>query len=221
MIEMCHVDMTYNLNQENEVQALRDVSLTIPAGDFAAVVGPSGSGKSTLMYVIGGLLRPQRGKCTVNGHELSRMSPGGLAAFRNNEIGFILQDFGLIRCETVLDNVITPMLFAHGSTRNMEKCAMNVLEMLKMGHLAKRRVQHLSGGQCQRVAIARALVMNPGIILADEPTGALDSASSQQLMDIFQMLNRQGKTILMVTHNESLSRKCRRIIRIQDGMIMR
>lgn len=221
MIEMRHIDMTYNQGQENEVYALRDISLSIPAGDFAAIVGPSGSGKSTLMYVIGGLLKPQHGQCTVNGQELTGASPGRLAAFRNREIGFVLQDFGLIRSETVLDNVITPMLFARGGTGNMEIRAMNTLETLKMDHLAKRKIHHLSGGQCQRVAIARALVMNPSIILADEPTGALDSASSQQLMDIFKMLNEQGKTILMVTHNESLSRQCQRIIRIQDGMIVK
>ncbi len=219
MIEITDVQVIYNQGKGNEVHALRDVTLSIPRGDFAAVVGPSGSGKSTLMYVMGGLLRPQQGECVVEGQPLTGINARQLAAFRNQKIGFVLQDFGLIPNETVLSNVMTPMLFSKVSVTGMEKRAMRALELMQIDSLAKRKVHQLSGGQSQRVAIARAIVMEPKVILADEPTGALDSDTARHLMEVFLMLNAQGKTILMVTHNTGLCSWCKHTIAIVDGRI--
>lgn len=219
MIELSHVQVVYHPGGANEVHALRDACLYIPQGTFTAVVGPSGSGKSTLLHVIGGLLKPQRGRCTVAGQELTEMSGSSLATFRNRTIGFVLQDFGLMGHATVLENVKTPMLFSAVPYREMEQRAMAALEMLGIGNLARRKAYQLSGGQCQRVAIARALVMNSPVILADEPTGALDTETARQLMEVFRELHQQGRTILMVTHNLELQSWCSGSIAIRDGII--
>jgi len=220
MIQLNGVQVYYNQGKPNEVHALQNIHLSLKPKDFAAIVGPSGSGKSTLLYVIGGLLRPQSGTCTVNRNVITSMKNKQIAAFRNQEIGFVLQDFGLIRNETVLENVMTPMLFSREKLLSMEKHARNALDMLQIGDLASRKIHQLSGGQSQRVAVARAIVMDPSIILADEPTGALDSENAHLLMEVFQMLNRQGKTIVMVTHNINLCAWCSRTIAISDGKIV-
>ena len=221
MIELNHVQVVYHPGGANEVHALRDANLCLPSGTFTAVVGPSGAGKSTLLHVIGGLLKPQSGRCVVGGQDVTRMSGRAMAAFRNQMIGFVLQDFGLISHASVVENVKIPMLFSATPYREMEKRAMDALNMLSIGNLAHRTVHQLSGGQCQRVAIARALVMNPPVILADEPTGALDSETACQLMEVFRMLNQQGRTILMVTHNLELKSWCSGGITIRDGVIYR
>lgn len=219
MLRLNGIHVVYNRGKANEVHALRDVSLSIPQGDFAAVIGPSGSGKSTLLYVMGGLLKPQRGSCVVDGSDLTAMGARQLAAFRNTHIGFVLQDFGLIRNASVLDNVMTPLLFSGERFFNMEKRAKAALETLQIDNLAKRKAHQLSGGQSQRVAVARAIVMNPSILLADEPTGALDSETARHLMQVFRMLNQQGKTVIMVTHNAGLHTWCKHTVPIVDGRI--
>lgn len=219
MIQLQDIQVIYNQGKANEVHALHNVNLDIKRGDFVSIVGPSGSGKSTLLYVIGGLLKPQQGSCIVDGNNLMTMNGRKLAAFRNSNVGFVLQDFGLLRNATVMDNVLTPLLFSKDKFFRMEKRAIDALKMLQIEKLAQRKVHQLSGGQCQRVAIARAIITNPSVLLADEPTGALDSDTAQQLMDVLQFLNQQGKTILMVTHNTNLCKWCSRTISITDGMI--
>lgn len=220
LIELNQVDMKYNKGQENEVHALKQASLSVEQGDFVGLVGASGSGKTTFLQIIGGMIRPTGGDYFFDGMNVRAMKDRQLARFRNQKIGYVLQDYGLLRDRNVLENVCLPMMFSHMKWHAVENRAMELLTELHIDHLKTRRVNQLSGGQSQLVAVARALAMNPPVILADEPTGSLDSNTSAHLMESLIKLNNAGTTILIVTHNEEISRQCKRIVRIRDGRLL-
>lgn len=206
------------LQGKQTVRVLKNINLTVEQGEYLAIMGPSGSGKSTLMNLIGCLDVPTSGTYELNGKNLQNTSDNALAEIRNKYIGFVFQSFHLINSINVIDNVEVPLLYRSISSRERRRLAREVLERVGLSHRMKHYPSQLSGGQCQRVAIARAIVGNPGIILADEPTGNLDSKMGQEIMDILHGLNKDdGRTIVMVTHNESQAVKTDRIIRFFDG----
>lgn len=207
----------YNQGKTNAVTALNGVDLQIRQGELLAIVGESGSGKSTLLHILGGLDVPSSGSVIYNGSPIKYKNINRLASYRNKEIGFVLQDFGLLLQESVLENVCVPLLFSEHSYFKMKKRGMDVLRLIGMDSLAGRKTIQLSGGQKQRVAIARALVNDPELILADEPTGALDSKTSFEIVALLIELNRQGKTVVIVTHDRSIAERCDRIITLVDG----
>ncbi len=218
MIELDSVSKTYQMG-EVAVQALRGVSCRIEKGEMVAVMGPSGCGKSTLMHIIGCLDTPTSGKYLLDGAEVGRLSDSQLARVRNKKIGFVFQIFNLIPRTSALANVELPLLY--GNVSNGSKQAREALERVGMGHRAAHMPNQLSGGEQQRVAIARALVNNPSIILADEPTGNLDSRSSLEIIAILERLNREdGITIVVVTHEAEIAARARRIISLRDGQIV-
>jgi putative ABC transport system ATP-binding protein len=208
---------------EVEVRALRGVNLEVPKGEFLAVTGPSGSGKSTFMHIVGCLDRPTSGQYFLDGQDVSRMSKDALAAVRNKKIGFVFQGFNLLSRTSALDNVELPLLYG-GSTKKASerhKRAMEVLTAVGLGNRADHHPNQLSGGQQQRVAIARALINNPSILLADEPTGNLDTRTSIEVMDIFQRLNRErGITVILITHEHDIAEYGTRIVSFRDGLVV-
>ncbi len=217
IIRLSGVSKTYR-TKEIETQALENVNLEVDKGEFMSIMGPSGCGKSTLLNIIGLLDKPTTGTIEIAGTNLDGISDRRLAAFRNANLGFVFQSFHLINSINVIDNVEVPLLYRSISSRERRRLAREVLERVGLSHRMKHYPSQLSGGQCQRVAIARAIVGNPGIILADEPTGNLDSKMGQEIMDILHGLDKDdGRTIVMVTHNESQAVKTDRIIRFFDG----
>ncbi len=220
VLEARAVSKCYHLG-EVEVHALRGVGLSICEGQMLSIMGPSGSGKSTLMHIIGLLDRPSNGSVVVEGEEVSRMAPNELAAVRNRRIGFVFQSFNLLSRTTALANVELPLVYAGVAGAERTRRAQEALERVgladRIGHLPNQ----LSGGQQQRVAIARALVTDPSIVLADEPTGNLDSASGIEVMKILQELNEHGITVVIVTHDDEVARHSQRIVHIRDGRIVR
>ncbi len=201
-----------------ETQALENVNIHIDKGEFVSIMGPSGCGKSTLLNIIGLLDTPTSGTVTIAGTDLSGMSDAQLATFRNSRLGFVFQSFHLIDSLNVIDNVTLPLVYRRMSASDRQRNAREVLERVGLSHRIHHRPSQLSGGQCQRVAIARAIVGNPEIILADEPTGNLDSRMGAEVMDLLTSLNREdGRTIVMVTHNEAQAEETDRIIRFFDG----
>ena len=201
------------------LKVLDNVDIKIESGEFMAIMGPSGSGKSTLMNLIGCLDRPTSGRILITGMDISKLSDIELARIRGKKIGFVFQTFNLISRLSAQKNVEMPMVYQDIPGKMREKRAKVLLEMLGLGERARHKPPELSGGQRQRVAIARALANEPEIILADEPTGNLDSKTGQEIMQIFDKLHTDGRTILMVTHDAELARNCDRIIRLKDGMI--
>lgn len=200
-------------------QVLKDANLSIDKGEMVAIKGSSGAGKSTLLHIIGCLDKPTSGSYLLNGQNVSQLSLSKLAEIRNASFGFVMQHFALIEEDSALQNVATPLLFAKARRSQMDARAMEQLRNVGMEQMANKRIATLSGGEKQRVAIARAMVNNPEIILADEPTGALDRANTEKIVQFFQQLNEKGKTIIIVTHDDFVAQSCRRIVTIADGVI--
>jgi putative ABC transport system ATP-binding protein len=218
LIEVRNLSRLYHMGEET-VYALRDVSVGIESGEYVAIMGPSGSGKSTLMNLIGCLDSPSSGEFILNGIEVSEMDDNELADVRNRQIGFVFQTFNLLARSTALHNVELPLVYAEIDSETRRERAMEALEQVGLGDRVTHRPNELSGGQRQRVAIARALVNRPAIILADEPTGNLDSKTGIEIMALFEELSSRGNTIIVVTHEEEVARHARRIIRIRDGLV--
>jgi putative ABC transport system ATP-binding protein len=213
------VTKTYVLD-EIEVRALRDVDIQVCEGEMLAIMGPSGSGKSTLMHIVGLLDRPSEGTVTIDGVDVSRMQPNELSAVRNKRIGFVFQAFNLLARTTALANVELPLIYAGVSAAERTRRAKAELERVGLGERLGHMPNQLSGGQQQRVAIARALVTEPSIVLADEPTGNLDSRSGIEVMAFLQDLNEQGITIVLVTHDERVANHAQRVVEISDGRVV-
>ena len=221
IIDMQDIVKKFFIGEPNELTVLKGLTIQVPEHQFVAVVGESGSGKSTLMNIIGALDRPTSGSYTLDGVDIARASDSELSHIRNQKVGFVFQNFNLIPRTSALKNVELPMLYAGVSPRRRTERAKELLEMVGMGERMKHMPNELSGGQKQRVAIARALANDPAILLADEPTGALDSETGRLVMALFHRLHdEQGKTIVLITHNDQLAEETERLIRISDGAIV-
>lgn len=218
VIETTDISKVYRMGTE-EIHALQSVSITIQRGEYVAFMGPSGSGKSTLMNIVGCLDTPSGGSYILNGKDVSNMTDNQLADVRNREIGFVFQSFNLLPRATALDNVALPLIYAGYGKSERQEMAREALRSVGLAERALHKPNELSGGQRQRVAIARALVNNPSIILADEPTGALDTRTSHEIMELFEALYVRGNTIIMVTHEEDIARHAHRIVRLRDGLV--
>ncbi len=219
MIQIEDLTKTYVMGEET-VTALDGVSLSIARGESIAIIGPSGSGKSTLMNILGGLDRPSRGRYRFEGEEVARFSDDQLADFRNRRIGFVFQSFQLLPRLSALQNVELPMVYAGASPRARRERAAELLERVGLGSRMGHRPNQLSGGQQQRVAIARSLANQPDLLLADEPTGALDSATGVEVLGLFQKLNTEGLTVVLVTHDRGVADAARRRIAFRDGRVI-
>jgi putative ABC transport system ATP-binding protein len=221
IIELRNLVKTYHVG-ETEVRALRGVSYVIEDGDFLAIMGPSGSGKSSLMNILGCLDKPTSGEYILDGEEVSTFDKNKLARIRNQKIGFVFQSYNLLPRTTALENTELPLLYSSTESRDMTERALAALEAVGLKDRAHHKTNQLSGGEQQRVAIARALLNNPNLILADEPTGNLDSATSSEVMNIFKTLNEEkGITMIMVTHEPDIAAWARRRIYLKDGLIIR
>jgi putative ABC transport system ATP-binding protein len=219
MIELSNITKTYRMG-EMDITVLSGISLKVQSGELIAIMGPSGSGKSTLMNIIGCLDRPTSGTYHFENREISTLSDDELAAVRNGKIGFVFQTFNLLPRFSALKNVEVPLIYSGVPARLRSERAMPVLQKVGLADRMTHKPTELSGGQQQRVAIARALVNNPPLLLADEPTGNLDSRSGSEILDILTSLNRQGVTIMIVTHDKDVAARCRRVINLKDGQII-
>lgn len=220
MIEISNVTKTYNPKKSNEFTALKNVSLKIEDGEMAAVIGKSGAGKSTLLHILACIDNYQDGEYKIDSTLVKKLSERQIAKIRNEKIGMVMQDFALVEDFSALENVMLPLNFAKKKKPNRRELALSALRSVGMEEFAKKPVSKLSGGQKQRVAIARAIVGEPSLILADEPTGALDTKTSAEIMDVFKRLNSEGRTIIIVTHDPKIAEQCGRIIEISDGEII-
>jgi putative ABC transport system ATP-binding protein len=219
LIELVDITRVFSVGGE-EVRALRGVSFGIGRGEWVAIIGQSGSGKTTLMNVLGCLDTPSSGSYILNGKDVARMNDDELALIRNKEIGFIFQTFQLLPRETALSNVELPLVYRGMGARERRERARAALEKVQLGHRMHHRPNELSGGQRQRVAIARALVAEPSMLLADEPTGNLDSATGEEIVRLFEELHRAGHTLVLVTHEPKLAARCPRAVRLSDGQVV-
>lgn len=220
MIKIENLTKTYNYKKSNAFTALTDVSLTVEDGEMLAIIGKSGAGKSTLLHIIGCIDTFEKGIYTLDDISVHKLSDKKLAQIRNQKVGIVMQDFALVEEYTVLENVKIPLYFAKKRKGSANTLALDALEKVGMKELAKKPVNKLSGGQKQRVAIARAIVNNPSFILADEPTGALDTKTSAEIMALFKSLNDEGKTVMIITHDPTVAGSCKRQIEISDGKII-
>ncbi|MCY7310261.1 MAG: ABC transporter ATP-binding protein [Chitinophagaceae bacterium] len=218
MIHLQDIHKSYYMGKQ-ELPVLKGISLNILKNEYVALMGPSGSGKSTLMNIIGCLDTASNGKYILNTQDVSQMEDNALAEVRNQEIGFVFQQFNLLPRLTALENVALPLVYAGMSKKLRNEKAKQVLEMVSLTDRSHHKPNELSGGQCQRVAIARALVNDPSIILADEPTGNLDSKTSQEIMEIFGDIHSRGNTVILVTHEEDIANHAHRVVRLRDGVI--
>ena len=220
MIEISKLNKYYKIGND-KMHALKDITLNIQNGEMLAIMGKSGAGKSTLMNMIGLLDKYDSGNLKIDGIEVSMLGDSKLAKLRNEKIGFVMQDFSLLEQKTVLMNVMLPLYFNNKyNFSNMKKIAMEMLQRVGIAEQANKKANQLSGGQKQRVAIARAIVNDPSFILADEPTGALDTKTSAEIMELFKNLNDDGKTIIIITHDMGIAQACQRKIEISDGKII-
>ncbi|MEM5799525.1 MAG: ABC transporter ATP-binding protein [Candidatus Aenigmatarchaeota archaeon] len=221
VIELHNVEKIYNEGKENELKVLRGINLEIKEGEYASIVGPSGSGKSTLMHIMGCLDRPTRGKVIIDRQDVSKLNDDQLAKIRREKIGFIFQQFYLIPVLNALENVKIPMNLNNYKKNDKEERAKELLRQVDLAHRMYNFPNQLSGGEMQRVAIARALANNPKIILADEPTGNLDTKRGEEIINLLEKLNKEGKTIIIVTHDLNIAKRAKRKIMIKDGVLVR
>lgn len=219
-IQATHLSKIYKTG-DIETVALKDISFSIAHGEFVAIMGPSGSGKSTLMHILGALDTPSKGTYILDGQNVEKLTDDELADIRNRKIGFIFQAFNLLPRTTVLQNVMLPMRYAELPLEERKKRATKYIDMVGLMQRINHTSNQISGGQQQRVAIARALTMNPAILLADEPTGNIASAQAEEIMAIFQQLNKEGHTIVMITHEPDIAAHAKRIIHVKDGIIIK
>jgi len=218
VIKLQDIRKSYIMGRQ-ELQVLKGISLSIVRNEYIALMGPSGSGKSTLMNILGCLDSPTSGTYILNGNDVSTMADNDLAEIRNKEIGFVFQQFNLLPRLTALENVALPLVYAGISKKQRTEMAMEVIRKVDLESRSHHKPNEMSGGQCQRVAIARALVNNPSIILADEPTGNLDTKTSYEIMNIFSKIHEDGNTVVLVTHEEDISNYAHRVIRLRDGIV--
>lgn len=220
MIEIANVSKTYNKGKSNAFTALKNVTLTIYDDDFVVILGKSGAGKSTLMHLIGCIDNFESGSLIIDGVDISNAKDTELAKIRNHDVGIVLQDFALIPDYTVFENVEIPLIFAGIKSKERKKLCNEAIKSVDLEEFKDKLSNQLSGGQKQRVAIARAIVNNPKYILADEPTGALDTKNSADILEIFEALNKKGKTVIIITHDEAIAKRAKRVITISDGQIL-
>lgn len=220
MLKIENLTKTYNYKKSNAFTALKDVSLEVEDGEMLAIIGKSGAGKSTLLHIIGCIDKFEKGSYIIDGTDVHSLSDNKLAKIRNEKVGIVMQDFALIDEYSVIENVMIPLNFSKKSLAKPKELAMKALERVGLANLAKKPVSKLSGGQKQRVAIARAIVNDPSFILADEPTGALDTKTSSEIMELFTELNKSGKTVIIITHDLTVADKCKRKVEISDGRII-
>lgn len=220
LLDVQHVQKTYHTRFGGQaVQALKDIHFSIEAGEYVAIMGESGSGKTTLLNILALLDQPTKGLVYLNGQDTTTIKQADVAAFRRNELGFVFQDFNLLDTLSVKDNMILPLVLSNQPAKQMDSRVNPVANLLGIGDLLDKFPYELSGGQQQRVAIGRAIITQPSLLLADEPTGALDSKSSAMILDQFEAINRQGQTILMVTHSTTAASKAKRVLFIRDGIL--
>lgn len=220
MIKLDKIIKIYNPKKVNEYEALHGVSCEISDGEMVAIIGKSGAGKSTLLHILACIDSYQSGEYTIDGTLVKNLSEGQYAQIRNEKIGIVMQDFALVEDFSALENVLIPLDFAKKKIKNKKEKALEALKAVGMGDLSKKPCNKLSGGQKQRVAIARAIVNEPAMILADEPTGALDTKTSAEIMELFKRLNKEGKTVVIVTHDPKVAEQCSRVIEVSDGKII-
>lgn len=220
MIKLSNIEKIYNKGKSNECIALTNVNIEIADGELAAVIGRSGSGKSTMLHILGCIDNSTSGKYYLGDDLVSGLSGNQMADVRNQKIGIVMQDFALVEEYSSIENVMIPLVFSRHPKKQRKETAINALKLVGMSNLASKSVKELSGGQKQRIAIARAIVNNPSVILADEPTGALDSKTAADIMNLFKKLNNDGKTVIIVTHDKEIAAQCGRIIEISDGRII-
>ena len=220
MLKIENLTKTYNYKKSNAFTALKDVSLEVEDGEMLAIIGKSGAGKSTLLHIIGCIDKFEKGSYIIDGTDVHSLSDNKLAKIRNEKVGIVMQDFALIDEYSVIENVMIPLNFSKKKLGKPKELAMKALERVGLANLAKKPVSKLSGGQKQRVAIARAIVNDPSFILADEPTGALDTKTSSEIMELFTELNKSCKTVIIITHDLTVADKCKRKVEISDGRII-
>lgn len=220
MLKIENLTKTYNYKKSNAFTALKDISLEVEDGEMLAIIGKSGAGKSTLLHIIGCIDKFKKGSYTIDGTDVHSLSDNKLAKIRNEKVGIVMQDFALVDEYSVIENVMIPLNFSKKKLGKPKELAMKALERVGIADLAKKPVSKLSGGQKQRAAIARAIVNDPSFILADEPTGALDTKTSSEIMELFTELNKSGKTVIIITHDLTVADKCKRKVEISDGRII-